>query len=78
MSICEAFYGSGVTNTNVCTLNTIGEGACFGDSGSPLAFNNEQIGIVSFGMPCAKGYPDVYTNVPAFKKWISETTGIKF
>lgn len=65
MSICEAFYSSDVTSTNVCTLNTIDQGACIGDLGSPLAFYNEQIGIVSFGKPCAKGYPDVYTKLPA-------------
>lgn len=70
--------GRRVTSTNVCTLNSIGQGACFGDSGGALTFNNEQIGIVSFGIPCARGYPDVYTKVPSFKKWISETTGIQF
>lgn len=52
-----------------------GSGAINGDDyGGPITFNNEQFGIVSFG---ADGFFDVYTNVPAFKTWISETTGIE-
>lgn len=34
-----------------------------GDSGGPLVREGRQIGIVSWGIPCAKGKPDVYTKV---------------
>ncbi|KAL6448595.1 hypothetical protein ACFW04_000459 [Cataglyphis niger] len=51
-----------------CTLS--GWGTTRGDSGSPLVANGTQIGIVSFGQPCAVGYPDVYTRVSSFASWI--------
>ncbi|XP_071629732.1 chymotrypsin-1-like isoform X1 [Temnothorax longispinosus] len=60
-----------VKNTQLCTLTSEGEGACYGDQGSPLVANGVQIGIVSFGNPCALGYPDVYTRVSSFVSWIN-------
>lgn len=54
-------------------------GRLYGDSGGPIVYNGEQIGIVSFGgFKCESGLPDVDTSVPAFKNWIAEVTGIKF
>ena len=41
-----------------------------GDSGGPLTANNEVVGIASWVVPCGKGYPDVYTNVYAYRSWI--------
>lgn len=48
-----------------------------GDSGGPLVIKGDkigivQVGIVSFGRPCAVGSPDVFTRVAAFKDWIDE------
>jgi len=43
-----------------------------GDSGGPLVAKDVQIGIVSFGVPCARGSPDVFTRVTAFKDWIQK------
>ncbi|KAL6258126.1 hypothetical protein P5V15_010045 [Pogonomyrmex californicus] len=60
------------TNNNICTLNKQGEGACHGDSGGPLVANGEQIGVVSWGVPCAKGRPDVFTRVYSYVKWIQK------
>ncbi|XP_018403821.1 PREDICTED: chymotrypsin-1-like [Cyphomyrmex costatus] len=58
--------------SHICTFTTLGEGACHGDSGGPLVFNGVQIGIVSFGVPCALGRPDVFTRVSSFKEWIQK------
>lgn len=44
-----------------------------GDSGGPLvSADGTQIGIVSFGVPCAIGAPDVFTRVYAHVDWITE------
>ena len=60
-----------VIESEICTLTKAGEGACHGDSGGPLVDSNgEQIGIVSWGNPCARGKPDVFTRVTSFLKWI--------
>ncbi|EFN88482.1 Chymotrypsin-1 [Harpegnathos saltator] len=61
-----------VQKTHICTLTKEGEGVCHGDSGGPLVTNDVQVGIVSFGRPCALGYPDVYTRVPSFFNWINK------
>lgn len=51
-----------------------------GDSGSPLVTTSPdgggapvQVGIVSFGKPCARGLPDVYTRVSSYAEWINKT-----
>ncbi|XP_003700881.1 chymotrypsin-1-like [Megachile rotundata] len=61
-----------VESSHICTFTKFGEGACNGDSGSPLVINDLQVGIVSFGMPCGVGYPDVYSRVSSFTTWIKE------
>lgn len=43
-----------------------------GDSGGPLAADGEQIGVVSWGIPCAKGRPDVFTRVFPYRSWIDK------
>ncbi|XP_058810750.1 chymotrypsin-2-like [Phymastichus coffea] len=60
------------TESHICTLTQSGEGACNGDSGGPLVSDGVQIGVVSFGRPCARGAPDVYTRVFKFLDWINE------
>ncbi|KAF3422769.1 hypothetical protein E2986_05890, partial [Frieseomelitta varia] len=60
-----------VQSSHICTFTKVGEGACHGDSGGPLVVNNVQVGIVSFGQPCAVGKPDVYTRVSSFTSWIN-------
>ncbi|XP_011858225.1 PREDICTED: chymotrypsin-1-like, partial [Vollenhovia emeryi] len=67
---CEA-VNKNVRDSHICTLTKEGEGVCHGDSGGPLVCNGFQVGIVSFGTPCAVGKPDVYTRVSSFAKWIS-------
>lgn len=44
-----------------------------GDSGSALVYNEEVYGLTSYlKLPCAKGLPDVYTNVYRLLDWIKE------
>lgn len=59
-----------VQASHICTFTKQGEGACHGDSGGPLVVGKTQVGIVSFGQPCAVGKPDVYTRVSSFVDWI--------
>ncbi|XP_072935174.1 chymotrypsin-2-like [Epargyreus clarus] len=59
-----------VFDSQICSLTKYGEGACHGDSGGPLVENGKVVGVVSWGVPCARGYPDVYSRVYAFKDWI--------
>lgn len=66
-------YENYVLSTNLCTLAQSGQGICRADSGSPLAINNELIGVASFGVSCATGVPDVYTRVQSFSDWITST-----
>ncbi|XP_045774188.1 chymotrypsin-1-like [Maniola jurtina] len=60
----------------ICTFLATGRGTCNGDSGSPLvrADRGQQIGIVSWGLPCARGAPDMFVRVSAFRSWIITNT----
>ncbi|OXU29928.1 hypothetical protein TSAR_004391 [Trichomalopsis sarcophagae] len=69
---CNEKMSVAITKSHICTLTKIGEGACNGDSGGPLVADGIQVGIVSFGMPCARGMPDVFTRVYTFISWINE------
>lgn len=44
-----------------------------GDSGGPLVADYGVpvlIGVISWGVPCSVGYPDVYTRISAYQSWI--------
>lgn len=59
----------------VCAVGSAGDGACNGDSGGPLVDkNNTLVGLVSGGVPCARGFPDIYTRVYSFLDWIHNNT----
>ncbi|XP_045488738.1 chymotrypsin-1-like [Pieris rapae] len=60
-----------IIDKQLCTLNKERKGTCKGDSGGPLISGGVQVGIVSWGVPCAKGKPDVYTRVYCYVKWIN-------
>ncbi|KAJ6225201.1 hypothetical protein RDWZM_003746 [Blomia tropicalis] len=71
--ICRIrLFGFPILSTHVCTLSGRGKGACQGDSGGPLVVNGTQVGIVSWGIPCARGRPDVFTSVVSYREWIME------
>uniref|UniRef100_A0AAG5DTW9 Peptidase S1 domain-containing protein n=1 Tax=Anopheles atroparvus TaxID=41427 RepID=A0AAG5DTW9_ANOAO len=65
-----------IASSNLCTYSRKAQGTCMGDSGGPLVNDGELVGLVSWGIPCAAGYPDVYVRVSAFRAWVSALTGI--
>ncbi|XP_076230898.1 chymotrypsinogen A [Calliopsis andreniformis] len=79
---CTKAYGKSVQirNGHLCAGHTDGStGSCVGDSGGPLQCRRadgvwQLAGIISFGSGCAKpGYPDVYTRIQHYVKWIRNT-----
>ncbi|CAH0625224.1 unnamed protein product [Chrysodeixis includens] len=56
----------------VCTLHSAGVGNCHGDSGSPITrlSDGAQFGVVSWAFPCARGAPDVYVRLSAYRAWL--------
>ncbi|KAJ2947665.1 hypothetical protein O0L34_g17469 [Tuta absoluta] len=61
-----------VTDEMFCTFSGSGEGTCHGDSGGPLIQGNKLVGVVSWGIPCAVGFPDVHTRIAPYIGWIKE------
>lgn len=64
---------SNISDTVICTLNhNIKEATCKGDSGGGLVCDGALVGILSYGKPCARGKPDVFTHVRKYIPWIEE------
>ncbi|CAB0042636.1 unnamed protein product [Trichogramma brassicae] len=60
---CEKSMPFAISSTQVCAFNGHSVGVCSGDSGGPLVSNGELVGVASYVIQCARGHPDVYTNV---------------
>ncbi|CAF4836578.1 unnamed protein product [Pieris macdunnoughi] len=60
-----------IIDKQLCTITKEGKGSGQGDSGGPLISDGVQVGIVSWGVPCAQGRPDVLTRVYSYVKWIN-------
>jgi len=76
---CDAAYPrDNITPDMICATDNTGSrdrDSCQGDSGGPLAVQNGDgsftaVGIVSWGIGCASGYPGVYARVAYFNNWI--------
>ncbi|XP_015588120.1 chymotrypsin-2-like [Cephus cinctus] len=67
---CQSYHNLTIYYDQICAMKQYGSGMCNGDSGSPLVSDGRVIGIVSWGVTCALGYPDVYTRVYAYLYWI--------
>lgn len=67
-----------INESHICTKGIKGLGACMGDSGGPLVYDGVLFGVVSWGIPCARERPDVYSKVQYFKSFIeSQVDSIK-
>lgn len=83
--VCSSAYGQLGDENSVITENMIcagmpggGRGACSGDTGGPLYYDNNGslivIGIISFQEGCGNAtFPSVNTAVSPFTNWIIET-----
>ncbi|XP_070708147.1 chymotrypsin-like protease CTRL-1 [Pempheris klunzingeri] len=65
-----------ITNRMICAGQE-NKGTCQGDSGGPLQCKQGsvwiQVGITSFGIPCAlAAFPEVYARVSKFQSWITD------
>lgn len=66
-----------IFNNTLCTTNPVGRGTCIGDAGSPvIGQDGAQYGIVSWGVPCGRGFPDYHTNVFAHLEWIQSAIAV--
>ncbi|CAD6233365.1 GSCOCT00007157001.2-RA-CDS [Cotesia congregata] len=71
---CSNALSNNIYPGQICVLKGWGTGVCVGDSGGPLTYNNEVHGIASWVVPCAEGYPDVFTRVYYYLSWIQQHT----
>ncbi|XP_044265419.1 brachyurin-like [Tribolium madens] len=73
---CGETFGD-LEDSIVCTSGDENSGSCSGDSGGPLAINDKQIGVVSFGVIfCMPGYPSAFTRVTSFLDWIAANSDV--
>uniref|UniRef100_A0A4Y0BQB4 Peptidase S1 domain-containing protein n=1 Tax=Anopheles funestus TaxID=62324 RepID=A0A4Y0BQB4_ANOFN len=63
-------YDARIYDSTLCSSSPVGQGTCLGDAGSPLVHGAELHGIVSWGIPCGEGYPDVYARISSHRGWI--------
>jgi secreted trypsin-like serine protease len=77
----NAYPRDQITDDMICATDNTGStqrDSCQGDSGGPLFVqddngNHSLVGIVSWGIGCASGYPGVYARVTHFHDWILNT-----
>uniref|UniRef100_A0A672KAA1 Suppressor of tumorigenicity 14 protein homolog n=1 Tax=Sinocyclocheilus grahami TaxID=75366 RepID=A0A672KAA1_SINGR len=81
-TVCDELMNGQITSRMTCAgVLSGGVDACQGDSGGPMSIlSNERMylaGVVSWGDGCARrDKPGIYTNMPKFRAWIKEKTGV--
>lgn len=74
--VCNNKYGGNVPPNQICAY-TRGQDACQADAGGPLVVGLRLAGIISWGKGCAlQNYPGVFTDVYAYRNWITFYTGV--
>jgi trypsin len=76
----NAYPFDDVSDDMICATDNTGSrerDTCQGDSGGPLTVQRENgafeaVGVVSWGIGCASGYPGVYARVGHFVDWITD------
>ncbi|XP_071455079.1 trypsin-1-like [Hetaerina americana] len=74
---CQKDYGidAEIYESQICAGGNGDKDACRGDGGGPLFVDQKQVGILSWGRPCAyAGFPSVYTKVSHYIDWIKHHT----
>ena len=74
---CENYIGP-ISEGEICAgYEEGGRDSCQGDSGGSLVIGKLLVGIVAWGLGCARPQsPGVYTNVAYYRDWIKNKTGI--
>lgn len=74
---CASYFGP-LPKGQICAgYEEGGRDSCQGDSGGPLSVKNLLVGIVSWGLGCAKPrLPGVYAEISYYRNWIKEKSGI--
>lgn len=78
---CRCSFDEPIPDKTICAgYEEGGQDSCQGDSGGALVVKNDtvwvQVGIVSFGIGCARPkLPGVYTEVSKFQDWIERILG---
>lgn len=72
-AMCKLAY-SDVWDKQMCA-GVAGRDSCQGDSGGPLLHEGKQVGVVSYGVGCARpDWPGVYTRISEYIPWIAGCT----
>ncbi|KAH8311482.1 hypothetical protein KR044_006601, partial [Drosophila immigrans] len=72
-SKCNSTYGNtqDLDVGHLCAVGKVGAGACYGDQGGPLVDSQGRlVGIGNWGVPCGRGFPDVFARVSYYYDWI--------
>ncbi|XP_062124239.1 chymotrypsin-2 [Drosophila sulfurigaster albostrigata] len=75
-SQCNSTYGytKDLDVGHLCAVGSVGNGACHGDHGGPLVDSQGRlVGIGNWGVPCGRGFPDVFARVSYYYDWIQST-----
>ncbi|XP_063221882.1 trypsin alpha-3-like [Bacillus rossius redtenbacheri] len=75
---CKRAYPLRITDQMFCAgVSGGGKDTCQGDSGGPLVHGGQLVGVVSWGVGCARARsPGVYASVPALAAWVKQHAGV--
>jgi len=67
----NVYNGAILKGMQCAGVNGGGKDACQGDDGGPIKYNNQVVGLPSWGTGCALAqYPGVFTDVAQYRNWI--------